>query len=398
MTVLNYLDRQTLSIVAPLMLRDLGVSLTGYTQAVNAFLFAYGLMYVGSGVILDRVGARAGLAIFVGFWSLFSGLHCIIAGVGSMIAFRFLLGVAEPGGFTGAVKAISEQFGASQRALATGIFTSGAGIGSIIAVPLIVFLSLRVGWRMAFALPALAGLIWVPLWLLANRGADRRLKSLTVAAVPSFSVRLRLLGNRHVFSYVLSRFFGDSTGYFFMFWMPAYLVSSKHFSYVMLGTLGWIPACGIDAGALLGGYASSRLVSSAWQPIVARKTMMTLAAVLVAMGSILQVTANTGWVIASLTLCTFGVGVWAANLHCLPADAFSRPVVATVHGLAGTAGAIGGVLFNTLVGYFTVRNQYMHVFLLFASLQPLGVAALWKWLHSTAPDASPIESEVINPI
>jgi len=91
MTVLNYLDRQTLSIVAPLMLRDLGVSLTGYTQAVNAFLVAYGLMYVGSGVILDRAGARAGLAIFVGFWSLFSGLHCITAGVGSMIAFRFLL-------------------------------------------------------------------------------------------------------------------------------------------------------------------------------------------------------------------------------------------------------------------------------------------------------------------
>jgi hypothetical protein len=131
-----------------------------------------------------------------------------------------------------------------------------------------------------------------------------------------------------------------------------------------------------------------KLTSNVWKTILAPGMLR----------DFLQVTANTGWVIASLTLCTFGVGVWAANLHCLPADAFSRPVVATVHGLAGTAGAIGGVLFNTLVGYFTIRNQYMHVFLIFAGLQPLGVAALWKWLHSAAPDVSLLESEVINPI
>jgi ACS family hexuronate transporter-like MFS transporter len=147
MIVLNYLDRQILSVLAPVMRKEIGLTQTDYALAVNSFLLAYAFMYVGSGLMLDRVGSRKGLAIFVALWSVASGLHAAIRGFVGLVSFRFLLGLAEPGGWTGAAKTVSERFTPVQRGLASGIFTTGAGIGAVIAPPLIVFLSLRYGWR-----------------------------------------------------------------------------------------------------------------------------------------------------------------------------------------------------------------------------------------------------------
>ena len=165
MIVLNYLDRVILSLVSPMMRQELGMTQVQYAHAVNAFLLAYGLMYLGSGLVLDRVGYRAGLGLFVGFWSLACGLHAAIGGFVSLVVFRFLLGVAEPWGWTGAVKTVSQHFAPAQRGLASGIFTSGASVGSLIAPPLVVFLSLRFGWRSAFLIAGVAGLLWIPAWL-----------------------------------------------------------------------------------------------------------------------------------------------------------------------------------------------------------------------------------------
>ena len=173
MIVLNYLDRQILSVLAPVMRKEIGLTQTDYAFAVNSFLLAYAFMYAGSGLILDRVGSRKGLAIFVALWSVASGLHAAIRGLAGLVSFRFLLGLAEPGGWTGAAKTVSERFTPAQRGLASGIFTTGAGIGAVIAPPLIVFLSLKYGWRSAFLLASVAGLLWVPFWLCATRKSLR---------------------------------------------------------------------------------------------------------------------------------------------------------------------------------------------------------------------------------
>src|SRR5947208_2757733 len=165
MIVLNYLDRQILSVLAPVMRKELGLSQPDYAFALNAFLLSYAFMYVGSGLVLDRIGSRKGLAVFVALWSVASGLHAAIRGLAGLVVFRFLLGLAEPGGWTGAVKTVSERFSSAQRGLATGIFTTGAGIGAVIAPPLIVFFSLTYGWRFAFLAASVAGLLWVPCWL-----------------------------------------------------------------------------------------------------------------------------------------------------------------------------------------------------------------------------------------
>jgi ACS family hexuronate transporter-like MFS transporter len=381
MMVMNYLDRQALSVVAPVMRKELGVSVMGYANAVNSFLLAYALMYAGSGMVLDRIGYRAGLAIFVGLWSLFSGLHAAISGYFSLLVFRFLLGLTEPAGFTGAVKTIAERFSAPQRGLATSSLGIGTGLGSLIAPPLIVFLSLRYGWRAAFLIASSVGAIWIPLWLLATR---RSMADGKIQPQATSGPRLRIPRDRRVLAYILARFFGDSSGYFVLFWFPEYLVTAKHFSFVMLGKFGWIPPCGSDAGAIIGGYVSSRMVAAGRQPLLARKILMTVAAALLAAGVMLQFVSSVWAVLFSLSLCTIGIGIWACNLHALAADAFPRPVVATVHGTAGSAGALGGIIFNSLVGYFSSRHNYFAGLTMFALLLPLAVAPLWLWLHPVA--------------
>lgn len=382
MILLNYLDRVVLSIVSPVMRQELGLTPADYAFALNAFLASYAVMYLGSGVIVDRTGSRLGLAIFVGCWSVACGLHALSAGLGSLMFFRFLLGLAEPGGWTGAVKAVSERFTAERRGLITGIFTAGAGVGALIAPPVVVFIMLHWGWRMAFWATAAAGFFWIPLWWRATRDSSARGASRT-AVMGHIPLVAR---DRRALAFTLARFFGDTTGYFFLFWLPEYLVSSKHFSILAVGALAWIPFCWQDIGSIAGGWASGRLVARGIAPVRARKLLMTAAAVIVGCGVVFQSATHVAWVIASVSLCTLGVGIWAGNLHSIPADVFPAGQVATVHGLGGSAGAVGGVLFNALAGALTTAGNYALVFGVLAVLQPLAVTALWLGTPDSASD------------
>ncbi len=381
--LLNYIDRLVLSVLMPVMKDSVGLTVSQYSWLVNAFLLAYGIMYTGSGLVLDRLGSRLGLAIFVCVWSLISGLHAAASGFVSFLLLRFLLGLAEPGGWTGAIKTISERFSSVQRGLAAGIFASGASVATLIVPPLVVFMSLHWGWRMAFLIPSVAGLLWLPFWWKATTSGQTELVE-AVAGRAGIRGTLDLLLERRVLGYVLARFFGDSTGYFLMFWIPEYLNTMKGFSFVMLGKLGWFPYLCNDVGPLTGGYLSSKLVQAGVPAVTARKLVMSVAPLLVAVGA-LSVTATSTWTtLAELGVAAFGVGVWAGNLHALPADAFPPQKVATVYGLAGSAGAVGGVLFNYLVGYFTVRSNYHAIFAMLLLLQPLGAAGLWLFLKAPA--------------
>jgi len=377
----NYIDRQILSVLAPILKEQIGVTSLQYAWAVNWFLLAYALMYTGSGLLLDRLGSRVGLAFFVVSWSIASALHATVAGFASLAVFRFLLGLTEPGGWTGAIKAISERFEAAQRGIAAGVFASGSGVAMLAAPPLVVFLSLRYGWRMAFLIPSTIGLLWVPFWLKATRHPPE----VTTAATPTSSLELRdvprLLRDRRVIGYILARFFGDSSGYFFMFWIPEYLSTMKHFSFAMLGALAWIPFVCNDLAPVAGGYVSGKLIQAGFAPVFSRKVLMSTAPLLVAVGALSVPATRTWTVLATLSVSTIGVGVWAGNLHALPGDAFLPRNLATVYGMAGSAGALGGILFNTLVGHFSMHSNYFAVFLLLLALEPLGILGLWLFLR-----------------
>ncbi len=387
MILLNYLDRVVLSLLSPVIRAEFHLTPMDYAYAVNAFLIAYGIMYLGSGLVLDRVGSRKGLGLFVGLWSAACVLHAAITGFYSLVSYRFLLGIFEPGGWTGAVKTVSERFLPAQRSLAAGIFTSGAGIGSLIAPPLVVWLSLRFGWRSAFLIAGLAGLVWLPLWMLATKQPPIATAA-AEARLPIQKLLPAMIRNPRYLAYVATRFFGDTTGYFFLFWLPEYLINSKGFTLKDVGALAWIPFLWNDLGALAGGYASGRLVEWRQRPVEARKVMMSTAALFVLLGSLLQSASGAFGVLLSVSLCTFGVGVWAANMHAVAADGFPPGEVATVHGLAGSAGAIGGILFNTLVGHLSTSGDYFFAFLVLVTLQPLGVGALWLWLPEAKPSSN----------
>lgn len=379
MLLLNYLDRQVLSIVFTQMKTELGLSQGQYTTAVNAFLLAYGFMYFGSGLVLDRTGARVGVAIFVALWSLVSALHGLVGGFASLIVLRFLLGVTEPGGFTGAVKTVAERFSPAQRGLATGIFTSGAGVGALIAPPALVFLTLHFGWRSAFVISGLLGALWLPFWWkLLDAAPVTTVAGKNVPKISPWS----LFANKQALSFAATRFFGDSTGYFLMFWLPQHLIQNKKFSFVMLGMVGWIPYLVKDLGAVAGGYWSSRLVAGGKQAVFSRKFVMTIAGAVTIAGASLESQQNAWLVFACLVLTSFGMGLWSGNFHNIPADAFSPPVVATVHGLAGSFGAVGGIVFNTLVGHFMATGQSWAIFLTLALLMPLGVLPLWLFVRA----------------
>ena len=389
MILLNYLDSVVLSLLSPVKRAEFNLTQMDYAVAVNAFLVAYGVMYLGSGLVLDRTGSRKGLSLFVGIWSVVCALHAAIAGFYSLVAYRFLLGVFEPGGWTGAVKTVSERFAPAQRSLAAGIFTSGAGVGSVIAPPLVVWLSLHYGWRSAFLIAGVSGLLWLPLWSLVTRDPQR---AAVPTPVPIRTLLPRLLRDPRSLAYVATRFFGDTTGYFFLFWLPEYLVTSKGFTFKEVGALAWIPFLWNDFGALAGGYASGRLVQWRQRPIESRKIMMSVAALFVLAGSSLQSASGVLGVLLSVSLCTFGVGIWAGNMHAVAADGFPQSEVATVHGLAGSVGAVGGILFNTLVGHLSMSGDYFFAFLVLVTLQPLGVGALWLWLPDLTASGNPVSN------
>jgi ACS family hexuronate transporter-like MFS transporter len=382
-SLLNYVDRQVLSVLVPVLKQQIGLTTEQYATLVNAFLLAYGIMYTGSGLVLDRVGSRLGLMFFVVSWSLVNGLHAAAGGFGALLVLRFLLGITEPGGWTGAIKTISERYTPVQRGLAAGIFASGSCVATLIAPPLVVFLSLHWGWRMAFFVPSLAGLAWAPFWWRATRrksGEEPEPGVVSQQKAPGFRDALGLLRDKRALGYVLARFFGDSSGYFLMFWIPDYLSTVKGFSFVMLGKLAWFPFFCNDIGPLVGGYLSGRLIARGIAAVTARKLIMSIAPFLVAVGA-LSVPATQTWsILGALGVAAFGVGVWAGNLHALPADAFPREKVATVYGLAGSAGAVGGLFFNYLVGYWTVRSNYAAIFTMLLLLQPLGALGMWLFL------------------
>ena len=389
---LNYIDRQVLAIVIPLMRQQLGITPAQYGTSVSAFLLAYGLMYAGSGLILDRTNGRVGLAVFVAFWSFFSSLHAAITGVAGLIIFRFLLGLAEPGGWTGAVKCIGDWFDPVQRGMVSGIFTAGSTVASLLTPPLAVFITLHYGWRFAFLLSGVLGLFWVPLWWQATRSGKITSQPPSGTRVPMW-IAIR---SPQAAGYALARFFGDSSGYFFMFWVVDYLVAAKGFSFVMIGSVGWIPFMCNALGAVAGGYASSWLARAGHAPLWSRKIAMTVAPVFVLAGLLAVPSTSTSFVIAVLGISAFGVGVWAGNLHALAVDTFSQATLGGLYGLAGAAGAVGGFVFNALVAHLRMQNRDTEIFIALSTLQPLAVSCLWLLLREPLKTAHYDEKAVFN--
>ncbi|MCC7157751.1 MAG: MFS transporter [Bryobacterales bacterium] len=370
-TVINYVDRQTLSVLAPVLRDEFHMTNTDYSRIVFAFLLAYMVMQSGAGKMMDHMGTRRGFSLIISWWSAAAMLHATATSILSFGLFRFLLGLGEAGNWPGGVKVISEWFPPKERAFATGIFNCGSALGAVIAPPLVAWIALTWGWRAAFWITGALGFLWLALWLFTYRTPPKPEWDITVTGrIPWRS----LFRYRQVWSLLLARMLADPVWWFYVFWLPEYLKRERNFSLVEIGYFVWIPFLTADIGNLLGGALSGYLIRLGWPVLRARKVVMAASAVVMTAGIPAVRTHDAMVALALISLVTMAYSLWAANVLTLPADLFPNDVVASVSGISGTGAAFGGMIFTLLTGVVIDRFSYLPVFTA-AGVMPLVAAA-----------------------
>jgi ACS family hexuronate transporter-like MFS transporter len=405
-TMINYADRLTLSVVSVELRKTFGMSEQDYSHVVTMFLIAYAIMYAGSGYIIDRLGTRRGFAVFIFAWSISQMLHGLAVGKWSLGACRFLLGLSEPGNWPAAAKAVSEWFPASQRALGVGIFNAGSSLGSALAPPMVAWLTLRYGWRAAFLFTGMLGLVWLLLWLILYQPPHRNrwLRASEYDEIkdhvrpPSETVAVKRGGlrwgavvtTRAAIALALARFLTDPVIYFIIFWLPEYLRRERGFDLAMVGRYAWVPfLCG-DAGYVVGGWLSGRLMRAGWSVGRARRFVMLMGAALLPSAIFAPLVPEAWMAIAATSLVVFGHALYVANLQTLPTDLYPATEVGTVTGFSGMGGAIGGILANLGTGYVVMHFSYTPIFLIAGLMHPLSMLIIYRMLpdrHCHSPAA-----------
>ena len=390
-TVINYVDRQTLSILSTTLRTELHLTDADYANCVSAFLFSYAVMYAVSGRVIDRIGVKTGAALCVVWWSLAAMLTGFARGAGSLAFFRFLLGIGEPGIYPAGMKACGEWFPRKLRGTAIGIFSSGSSIGAILAAPLIVWMTTHFGWRSAFIIPGLVGLIiWLPLWLLVYRSpAESTItaeETATLEADRNDGARrswLALLRERKVWALVLGRVGADPVWYLYLFWLPDYFQRVRHLSLLEIGIYAWIPFLFADFGAIFGGMISDALIRRGWSAARARFAVLSCIAALAPLGALVGLLESTAAAITITCLIAFLCQAWSTNMATMVPDLVPRSETASVMGLLGTAGSIGGMVFAQVLGYSIALFGYTSAFGMAAVLHPLSLGLLYLFLRPT---------------
>jgi ACS family hexuronate transporter-like MFS transporter len=396
-TLINYIDRLTISVLAPVITRDLGLTNTEFGGIITWFLLAYTISQSLSGKLYDRVGTKRGFVCSIVLWSCAAMAHAFARGLSSLSALRFILGLGEAGNWPGAAKTVAEWFPIRERAFGMAIFNSGAAIGSVAAPPLIVWLSITYGWQATFLVTGALGFGWLVLWLLFYETPDRH-KWLrqeerqlirdgqrvdgAAGALETESASLgwlELLRYRQVWAIVLARFLTDPVWWLYISWLPKYLADARGFSLVKIGLFAWVPYVAADAGSLSGGWLSGYLIARGWSVDRARKVVILIAALLMPAG-IFAAFANDAMVaLALIGIVLFGFQVWINNVQTLPSDFFSDKAVASVAGLGGTGAGIGSMIFIFGTGWVVDHFGYRPVLVAAGLLPVFGTLVLFAF-------------------
>jgi ACS family hexuronate transporter-like MFS transporter len=377
-TVINYLDRQTLSVAAPVLQERFHITDEAYGWVVSAFLGAYTIMNGASGPLIDRLGTKIGYGLCVAWWSVAAALHALTTGAWSLGIFRALLGVGEAGNWPGAVKVVAEWFPENERALAAGLFNSGSAVGAILAPPIVAWLIANAGWQSAFLFIGLSGMIWLVFWFRMYYTPQREPGAAPEQPIPV----LTLLRTRMVAAFTISKIFLDPVWYFYIFWFPKYLKTTRHFDLAGIGKYAWIPFLVAGFGNLFGGWMSSALLKRGCSVTVARKGTITFFAALM-LTAIPAVLAEQAWMsIALVSIAMMGYTGALANMLSVPADVFPKSTVGSVYGLASMGSGFGGMVFTMITGWVVQRHGYTPVFFGFGVMPLICAGILWAWLGS----------------
>lgn len=403
-TVINYVDRNTLAVMWPAISDELGMTKNDYALILTFFMVGYAIGQTLFGKIFDMIGTRLGFVLAIVVWSISIMLHAVVNTVGALGVARFGLAVGEAGNWPGATKSNAEWFPIKERALAQGIFNSGASLGAVISAPTIALLYLQFGWRGTFVAVGVLGFVWLLPWLLIYKAPPSRhpwlsdeereyilsgqkpeSSDIVEQAAPGW---LEMLKYRQSWSVISSRFFLDPVWWLFVSWLPIYLADQFGFDIQQIGMFAWVPYVGAAIGALFGGWLAGALIKKGWTVNASRKLTITLGGAIMLPTLIATAfAASPLTAVLMIAVILFGFQLAIGNIQTLPSDFFSGKSVGSLAGVGGTA-AVVGVLITTWVVPAVTTVSYVPFFVLGALLVPLAVLSVWGFGGNIEPIAA----------
>ena len=394
-TTINYVDRGVLGVLAPDLQREMGWTDTQYGDINAAFSLAYALGFPLLGFAIDRVGTKAGYAGALVVWSLAAAGHALARSAFGFGVARFFLGLGEAGNFPAAVRTTAEWFPRRERALATGIFNSGSNVGAVIAPLVVPWITLAAGWRTAFVATGLLGLAWVAFWLPLYGRPEKmsRVSAEELAWIngdpPDRGPKVRwaqLLPHRQTWAIAAGKFLTDPIWWFYLFWSAKFFADRFGTDLKKIGP----PLIAIylmaDVGSIAGGWLSSHLIGRGHSANRARKTALLACAVCVVPVSFAPLVSDQWTAVLLIGLAAAAHQGFSANMYTLASDMFPRRAVGSVIGIAGMAGAVGGILMQAASGRIREwTGSYLAMFMIAGSVYLLSVLVI----HALAPSLAP---------
>ena len=375
-TTNNYLDRIVFSVLIPVIRQDLHLNDLEYGFVNAAFNATYTIGFLAMGWFIDRYGTRIGYAVSLVWWSVAACLHALARIPLELGAFRALLGFGEAGNFPSAIKAVAEWFPKKDRAFATGLFNAGTNMAAMVGPPLFVWMALRLDWRDCFLVTGGTGFVLFAIWSWFYRQphAHKMANDAERAYITSDSEQedkepnvgwLQALGVKQTWGFALAKFLTDPVWWFYLYWLPPYFYDVRKFD---MQSIGWaLPVIYLmaDFGSVAGGWLSGFLIRRGWPNGKARKTVMALCASVMPIAALSVLAPDATLAILLISLAVSAHQGWSANLFTTTSDVFPRRAVASVTGIGGCLGGLGGVIFSTLLpGFLVTYFGYTPVFLI----------------------------------
>ena len=408
-TTINYLDRQVIGLLKPVLEIQFKWTETDYSYIVIVFSTAYALGLLLFGGFIDKIGTKLGYTISLIVWSVAAMLHAAVKSTFGFGAVRAVLGLGESGNFPAAIKVVAEWFPKKERALATGIFNSGANIGAVVAPIMVPWILGVYGWQMAFLITGAIGFIWLIFWWIFYEIPSKH-KKITpeefahihsddeLAVVPEEESKIKwieLFGIRQTWTFVIGKFLTDPIWWFFLFWLPSYFATTFHLDLTKPSLPLIVVYTATSIGSIGGGYLSSYLIKKGWPVFKARKTAMFIFALCVLPILAAKYAANIWQAVALISLAAAAHQAWSANIFTTASDMFPKRALSSIVGIGGMAGSVGGILFPILVGHVLefykesghLTTGYNIIFLI------CGCAYLLAWfiMHLLSPKMKPVK-------
>lgn len=382
--LVNYFDRQSLSIVAPRFQAEFHLSDAGYGHVVSLFLLASAVAYALAGLLTDWLGTRTSMAVFVGWWSAAEAVTAFVRNTLQLSAARFCLGLGEPGLWVAAPKAIGEIFPKKDQSLAVGIYTLGSTVGAVVALPAIAAVTTHLPWKSIFLIDGCAGLLWLPFWLLAYPRRVRKTVTAAEKRPPQTAILRQVLSCGKTWRLTLARGLTDPVWYFYLFWFPKYMLSARGLSLEQMARIGWMVYLFAGVGTVLGGAFSGQLIRRGQSPARAYRTAMLICAILVPISPLAGTVSSAFVCVLVASLIAFAHMAWLVNLTAAVVELYPANEVGRAFGIIAAGSGLGGMISTEIIGAIVTHSGYLPLFFLMMFLHPLALLLLWNTFNEEA--------------